>query len=340
MKPVYQNLRKLLFCLPPEIAHRLSLRGLDSPLGRCFQQNITEHPRRVFGIDFPNPIGLAAGLDKNADHLSALFRLGFGYVEVGTATPKAQSGNTTPRLFRLSKHQALINRLGFNNYGIDHLCANVENYRKNNPQAVIGINIGKNASTPIENALDDYLICLKRAYALASYITVNPSSPNTPGLRSLQYGSALRELLQGLQQEQTSQTQNLGRRVPILIKIAPDLSDEEIRDISNTFNELKVDGVIATNTSLQRSEVSDDPQSKQAGGLSGAPIFNQSTDVLRKLATQLDKNIPIIGVGGINSGAQAAIKIQAGAQLVQIYTGFIYQGPELIADAAAAINNS
>ena len=286
------------------------------------------------GIDFPNPVGLAAGLDKNGDAIRGLSDLGFGFVEIGTITPRPQPGNPKPRIFRLPQAEAVINRMGFNNRGVDYLLERVRNAQF---QGVLGINIGKNLITPVEQATEDYLYCLDRVYSYASYITVNISSPNTPGLRSLQYGDSLKELLSALQQRQEDLTEMHGKRVPIAVKIAPDMSDEEIVQTAEIILDCGMDGVIATNTTLSRASVEGMQHADEAGGLSGAPVREQSTHVVRVLAETLQGRLPIIAVGGITEGKHAAEKIEAGASLVQLYSGFLYKGPALIRQSVDAI---
>jgi len=336
---LYSLLRRLLFCLPAEASHSITLPLLDiakaSGLIGLVSADMTHaKPVQLMGLTFPNPVGLAAGLDKNADHIDSLAALGFGFIEVGTLTPRPQSGNPKPRLFRLQPEQAIINRMGFNNKGIDHA---LESIAKSKFKGILGINIGKNFDTPVERAADDYVECMRKCYEYASYIVVNLSSPNTPGLRSLQFGEELNKLLVLLKAEQANLAEQHGRRVPLAVKIAPDLTNDEVDLIAGAFLEFEIDAVVATNTSLDRTAVSKSPYREEAGGLSGAPIITQSTHVIRQLAIALDGKIPIIGVGGIMSGADAAEKIKAGASLVQIYSGFIYNGPELIRDAASEI---
>jgi dihydroorotate dehydrogenase len=281
------------------------------------------------GIDFPNPVGLAAGLDKNARVIDGMAALGFGFIEVGTVTPLPQPGNPKPRLFRLPEAQGIVNRFGFNNLGVDQLLRNVEaaKYR-----GVLGINIGKNFATPMENAVDDYLICLRKVYPHASYVTVNISSPNTKNLRALQEKEALSSLLQSLKQEQAKLADRHGKYVPVVLKIAPDLSLEQIHEIADLLMAHKMDGVIASNTTLSRDAVQGLKHADQAGGLSGAPVREKSTWVIRELAQRLQGSLPIIGVGGILSGDDALAKMAAGADLVQLYSGLIYQGPGLVHD--------
>lgn len=336
---MYNLIRNLLFCLPAEASHTITLPLLDIArstglIGLVSGGPVASNPVTVMGLTFPNPVGLAAGLDKNADHIDALGALGFGFLEVGTLTPRAQPGNPQPRLFRLAPQRAIINRMGFNNKGIDHALASIARSRF---RGILGINIGKNFDTPVENAADDYLICMRKCYATASYIVVNLSSPNTPGLRSLQFGDDLRKLLALLKTEQATLTQMHGRKVPLAVKIAPDLDDNEIHLIAAALLDNEIEGVIATNTTLDRSAVQDSPWKDQAGGLSGAPVFEKSTHVIRVMKDAVGDRLPIIGVGGIMSGADARAKIEAGASLVQLYSGFIYRGPELIKESADAI---
>jgi dihydroorotate dehydrogenase len=291
-------------------------------------------PVRVMGIDFPNPVGLAAGLDKNGDYIDALAALGFGFIEIGTITPRPQPGNPQPRLFRIPEAQAIINRMGFNNLGVDHLVSQVQRAKF---QGVLGINIGKNFDTPVENAADDYVHCLEKVYDHASYVTVNISSPNTQGLRSLQTGSAFADLLQQLKESQARLAAQYGHYVPLAVKIAPDLQDDDIEYIAEQLIAHAIDGVIATNTTIGRSGIESLSLANEAGGLSGRPLKALSNYTLARLCQALDGQVPVIGVGGIMDGASAAEKILAGASLVQIYTGFIYSGPGLIQDAAQAI---
>ncbi|WP_108127644.1 quinone-dependent dihydroorotate dehydrogenase [Saccharospirillum mangrovi] len=333
---MYDILRPALFAFSPETSHDLSLESLAAAhrlgLSRWFPKVPSCDPVQQWGLEFANPIGLAAGLDKNADYLDALGALGFGFVEVGTVTPRPQQGNPKPRLFRLQNSQAIINRMGFNNKGVDHLVTQV---RKSQYPGVIGINIGKNKDTPEDRALDDYVYCLDRVYRYAGYVVVNLSSPNTPGLRNLQFGDALKTLLAGLQQRQQQLADQYGFK-PILIKIAPDLNESEIDAISAVFNEFEVDGVVATNTTLARDAVSGERFAGEAGGLSGQPLFHASTEVLRAFRRYLKPTIPLIGVGGVLYGDDARVKKDAGADLVQIYSGFIYRGPRLIQECIEA----
>lgn len=335
---MYALLRPALFQLNPETAHHLTLDGLNAAyslgLSGLLSNRIPADPRTVMGITFPNPVGLAAGLDKNGDCINGLAELGFGSIEIGTITPLAQPGNPQPRLFRLPAASAIINRMGFNNDGVDALIANVQ---RANFKGVLGINIGKNAATPIENAADDYLICLRKVYAHASYITVNISSPNTKNLRQLQNDAALDSLLATLKAEQEKLADTHGKYVPLALKIAPDMEADQIAQIARLLMQHRIDGVIATNTTLAREAVAHLPHGAETGGLSGAPVRDKSTAVIRQLAAELQGALPIIGVGGILSGADAAEKIQAGASLVQIYSGLIYRGPALVGECCAAI---
>lgn len=335
---LYPLLRPLLFRFDAETAHEHTLHLLDKAhqlrLLSLATPAATRAPVKAMGLTFPNAVGLAAGLDKNGDHIDALAALGFGFLEIGTITPRPQDGNPKPRLFRVPEHQGIINRMGFNNRGVDVLLNNVRNCHFN---GVLGINIGKNAVTPIENAVDDYLICLDKVYAYASYITVNISSPNTKNLRQLQQGDELSRLLSALKTRQQQLADQHGRYVPLAVKIAPDLDDEQIADIARLLTVNKIDGVIATNTTLSRVEIAGHPLQDETGGLSGAPVRERSTQLIRKLARELDGSLPIIGVGGICSGADAVEKLQAGATLVQLYSGLIYQGPPLISQCSQAI---
>ncbi|HET8710583.1 MAG TPA: quinone-dependent dihydroorotate dehydrogenase [Spongiibacteraceae bacterium] len=338
---MYSLLRELLFRLPTETSHYLALDALNcsakSGASRLLFPSVPSLPVKVMGIDFPNPVGLAAGLDKNGDYIEGLAALGFGFIEVGTVTPRPQPGNPQPRLFRLPQARAIINRMGFNNQGVDYLVAQVQ---KTAYKGVLGINIGKNKDTPAENAVDDYLICLRKVYAHASYITVNLSSPNTPGLRDLQFGEPLKQLLDRLKTEQQLLATQYGRYVPFAIKVAPDMAPEDIRDVAAALKDYRIDAVIATNTTIDKSSVQHLPHGNEAGGLSGAPLTKKSTALIAALAQELNGALPIIGVGGIMSGEDAAEKIKAGAALVQIYTGFIYRGPELVGEAVRALARS
>lgn len=335
---LYSLLRPLLFCLSPETAHNLSLNGLDhaAKMG-LIRQTLPADPVTVMGIPFPNRVGLAAGLDKDGAHIDGLAALGFGFIEIGTVTPKAQPGNTQPRLFRLPTHDALINRFGFNNLGVDNLVANVQASQFVKNGGIIGINIGKNASTPIDRANDDYLFALDAAYAHAHYVTINISSPNTQNLRSLQQDDALEALLAGLKDRQKRLSDQHGKYVPLALKIAPDLDELQIEAIAAAVRRHRFDAVIATNTTLERAAVMDDPHAGETGGLSGKPVFDKSTAVLAALHTKLAGEIPLIGVGGICSGEDAVAKRTAGAELVQLYTGLIYQGPALVRETGQAL---
>ncbi|TBU96050.1 quinone-dependent dihydroorotate dehydrogenase [Stutzerimonas kirkiae] len=335
---MYNLARQLLFKLTPETAHELSLEliGAGGRLGLngLLTRKPTPLPVSVMGLDFPNPVGLAAGLDKNGEAILGLSQLGFGFLEIGTVTPRAQPGNPRPRLFRLAEAQAIINRMGFNNQGLDALLAHV---RAAGFKGVLGINIGKNFDTPVEQAESDYLLCLERVYPYASYITVNVSSPNTPGLRSLQFGESLRQLLDALRVRREALEIEHGKRVPLAVKIAPDMSDEETEAVARSVLEAGLDGIIATNTTLARDGVAGLAHADEAGGLSGAPVRDKSSHTVRVLAETLGGRLPIIAVGGITEGRHAAEKIQAGASLVQLYSGFIYRGPALIREAVDAI---
>ncbi len=335
---MYSLIRPLLFTLDPETAHHVTLDALRAAyklgLLPLLAKRPADNPRTVMGLTFPNPVGMAAGLDKNGDYINALAALGFGFIEIGTVTPRAQPGNPKPRLFRLPEAQAIINRMGFNNHGVDALITNVKRARF---QGILGINIGKNADTPIANAADDYLICLRKVYAHASYVTINISSPNTSNLRQLQGGDELDALLAALKMEQEKLAGLHGKYVPLAVKIAPDLDKEQIQQIAALLMRHHIDGVIATNTTLSREGVQHLPQHNEAGGLSGAPLRDPSTAVIRELATTLQGALPIIGVGGILCSTDALEKMRAGATLVQLYSGLIYRGTDLIAECAAAI---
>jgi dihydroorotate dehydrogenase len=330
----YCLVRPFVFALDPETAHEMAISAMRAA-GALLPGGgpLPDTPTRVMGIDFPNRIGLAAGLDKNGEAIDGLAGWGFGHLEIGTVTPRPQPGNPKPRMFRLPKVEGIINRMGFNNHGIDALVANIKaaKYR-----GVLGINIGKNADTPIERAADDYLIGLEKAYPHASYVTVNISSPNTKNLRSLQGESELDALLGALKAKQAALAQQHGRHVPIALKIAPDLDDAQIANIADALKRHRIDGVIATNTTLDRAKVQGQPHADETGGLSGAPLFEASTEVVRKLAAALANEVPIIAAGGVVDGAKAKAKLEAGAQLVQIYSGLIYRGPELVKDCVAA----
>ena len=336
---MYGLARPFLFGLDAERAHGIGLASLEAAYRTGTASLLARRPRplptRVFGMTFRNPVGLAAGLDKNGAHIDALLALGFGFVEVGTVTPEPQAGNPRPRMFRLPRHDAVINRMGFNNDGIEALVRNVGRARRRD--GLLGINIGKNKDTPNELAASDYLFCLERVYPLADYVTVNISSPNTAGLRELQEEQALRKLIGTLREEQERLASQHGRYVPMLVKVAPDLSDDDIDAAARVLGDMRVDGVVATNTTVSRIAVQEDPLARETGGLSGRPVMNKSTAVLRMLRTRLPESIPLVGVGGILSGADAAKKMAAGASLVQLYTGLVYRGPGLVGDCVEAI---
>lgn len=335
---LYDLARPLLFRLDPETAHQWVLRGLRlscrGPMARTLVPHVPAAPRTVMGIEFPNPVGLAAGLDKNADYLDALGHLGFGFIEVGTVTPRPQPGNPPPRLFRLPQAKALINRMGFNNQGVDYL---LERVQRSAFRGVLGINIGKNFDTPVAQAAADYVVGLRKVYSWASYITVNISSPNTPGLRDLQFGGALDRLLETLKEEQSRLAMAYGRYVPLAVKIAPDLSDKDIPIIGQSLMRHGIDAIIATNTTSSRQGVEGLPYANEAGGLSGAPLAGRATEVVRQLHEVLEGRLPIIAAGGIMNGTDAKARIAAGASLIQLYTGLIYRGPNLIREVAEAL---
>ncbi len=334
---LYSLIRPALFSLDPEDAHRFTLAGLDAAqrLGLLgLLPRATGKPVQVMGIDFPNAVGLAAGMDKDGAHIGALAALGFGFLEIGTVTPRPQSGNPQPRLFRLPKAEAIINRMGFNNLGVDNLVRNVE---ASGFKGVLGINIGKNKDTPNDHAVDDYLACLDKVYPHTAYVTVNISSPNTQNLRELQKDEALDALLSAIKLRQSELAQRHGKYVPVALKIAPDLDDAQIAAIAALLMMHRIDAVIATNTTIARDLVAGLPHAEETGGLSGAPVRAASTRVIRELARHLQNEVPIIGVGGILSGADAQEKIAAGAVLVQLYSGLIYRGPELVNECVQAL---
>ena len=343
-KLLYALARPLLFAIDPEAAHNLTLPALRCAAALGLTSSIAKplsDPRTVMGITFPNPIGLAAGLDKDGAYIDGLATLGFGSIEVGTVTPRAQPGNPLPRMFRLPQANAIINRMGFNNGGVDTFVANVQASRfYQNKEGVLGLNIGKNADTPIERAVDDYLICLEKVYPYASYVTVNISSPNTKNLRQLQGASELDALLSQLKEAQQRLADQHKRYVPIALKIAPDIDSEQIQTIAHALLRHKMDGVIATNTTVNRDAVKNMKHAEETGGLSGSPVFESSNVVIRGLKKELGEAVPIIGVGGILSGEDAQTKINAGASLVQLYTGLIYRGPALIKECAAALRTT
>ena len=327
----YSIAQKIMMRIDPEKVHDWVLgffhKTGNSLFNRFYSQKVKSDPIEVMGITFPNCVGLAAGLDKDGEAIDAFHKMGFGHIEVGTVTPKPQPGNPKPRMFRVKEEEAIINRMGFNNKGVDNL---VENLKARRSNILVGVNIGKNKDTPLDEGKNDYLMCMEKVYPHAAYITVNISSPNTPGLRSLQYGELLNELLSELKVKQRVLTEAHGRYVPLALKIAPDLSEKEIDSIAVSLLENKFDAVIATNTTLDRQGIRGLQHAEENGGLSGCPLFHSSTAVIAKLHSKLQKRIPIIGVGGINNAHDAQMKFEAGADLVQIYTGFIYQGPVLI----------
>ncbi len=337
----YSLARPFLFRLDPESAHELTMRSLarlqGTPLERAYGNSMIDDPIELAGLTFPNRVGLAAGLDKNARCIDALGAMGFGFIEVGTVTPKAQPGNPKPRLFRLPQAQALINRLGFNNDGLDAFIANVKRSSFRGKGRILGLNIGKNAATPIADATSDYLIGLEGVYPHADYVTINISSPNTSDLRSLQGDQALDGLLGAIARRRADLARRHGRSVPIFLKIAPDLDRTQIDAIAAALRRHGMDGVIATNTTVSREAVKGLPHADEAGGLSGAPVLEPSNRVIAQLRAALGTDFPIIGVGGIMSAADAISKIRAGADLVQLYTGLIYRGPALVSEAARAI---
>lgn len=338
---MYSLLRSALFQLDPEAAHHLTLNSLETAyklgLLPLISRIPADDPHTVMGLTFRNPVGLAAGLDKNGECIDGLAALGFGFIEIGTTTPRPQPGNPQPRLFRLPQARAIINRMGFNNQGVDAL---IENVKSAEYGGILGINIGKNADTPIERAADDYLIGLRKVYPHASYVAINISSPNTKNLRQLQAGDELDALLAQLKAEQEKLAQQHGRYVPLAVKIAPDLEAEQVTQIASLLLRHRIDGVIATNTTLSRTGVEQLPHAQETGGLSGTPVREKSTAVIRQLAAELQSALPIIGVGGILCGADAAEKMEAGASLVQIYSGLIYRGPALISECASSLRHA
>lgn len=339
----YPLARRALFSMDAEQAHEWTLKTLQRSHGCTLTRLLTAShqptlPRTLMGLPLRNPVGLAAGLDKNGAYIDALAALGFGFIEVGTVTPRAQPGNPKPRMFRLPRARCLINRMGFNNDGLDTFIANVQRSQWRRHGGILGLNIGKNAATPMEHAVDDYLLCLDGVYPHADYITVNISSPNTQNLRSLQSHDALDALLAALQARRENLAEQYGRRTPLVVKIAPDLQTEEIDAVADLIPRHGIDGIIATNTTLARDAVRGLPHDHEAGGLSGPPVHQMSLAVIRRLREQLGPDTAIIGVGGIESGLQAVEKIQAGADAVQLYTGLIYQGPSLIRDCVRALD--
>ncbi|MGF6561876.1 quinone-dependent dihydroorotate dehydrogenase [Erwinia aphidicola] len=334
----YPFVRKALFQLDPERAHDLTLQQLTrlsgTPFTGLIRQSLPFKPVTCMGLTFKNPLGLAAGLDKNGECIDAFGAMGFGFIEIGTVTPRPQPGNDKPRMFRVVEAEGIINRMGFNNLGVDNL---VENVKKAHFDGILGINIGKNKDTPVEQGKEDYLICMDKIYPYAGYIAINISSPNTPGLRSLQYGEALDDLLAAIKTRQNDLQQIHHKYVPVAVKIAPDLSEKELIQVAESLLRHNIDGVIATNTTLDRELVKGLKHADEAGGLSGRPVQSRSTEIIRRLASELQGRIPIIGVGGIDSLVSAREKMAAGASLVQIYSGFIYKGPPLIKEIVSNI---
>jgi dihydroorotate dehydrogenase len=335
---MYSLIQKFLFTQDAEWSHDFTINWLrrtqSNVLNYAYKQNLVEKPVEVFGLTFKNPVGLAAGLDKNGECIDAFAAMGFGFIEIGTVTPKPQLGNDKPRMFRLPAGQAIINRMGFNNKGVDNL---IDNVKQAKYTGILGINIGKNKQTPEAEALNDYLICLRKVYNYASYITVNISSPNTPGLRNLQHGQVLDALLAGLKSEQKLLQAQYSKYVPILVKIAPDLTDQEIVDMSNSLIKAGIDGVIATNTTLDRTEVFGQQYATEAGGLSGAVLTAKSQLFTEKLAKEIAGRIPVVGVGGIHSAETAKARIKAGSSLIQVYSSLIFQGPKVIKEIVNGI---
>ncbi|CAM3693733.1 MULTISPECIES: quinone-dependent dihydroorotate dehydrogenase [Pseudoalteromonas] len=327
----YDLARRFMFTRDAEWAHEFALHNLrrfnNTPFSAAWSQSVADRPVEFLGLQFKNPVGLAAGLDKNAECIDAFAKMGFGFIEVGTVTPRPQAGNDKPRIFRLPESNAIINRMGFNNKGVDNLINNVKAAKYD---GILGINIGKNKDTPNEQGKDDYIHCMRKVFEYASYITVNISSPNTPGLRDLQYGAALDDLLQSLKNEQLDLIAKHDKQVPMLVKIAPDLDEVQIAQVSESLINNKIDGVIATNTTLERAAVQGQQYANEAGGLSGQPVRHRSTQVVQELKRLTAGKLPIIGVGGIDDSASANEKFSAGADLVQVYTGFIYKGPQLV----------
>lgn len=329
--------KKFMFTQDAEWSHNFALTNLrrfaNTPLSMIWKQKVQDKPVDILGLTFPNPVGLAAGLDKNGECIDAFGQMGFGFVEIGTITPVGQPGNPRPRIFRIPERNAIINRMGFNNHGVDNL---IENVKKAHYKGILGINIGKNKDTPNEEGHLDYVKCMQRVYEYADYITVNISSPNTPGLRDLQFGDSLTLLLSSVKEQQTELKSKHGKYVPVLVKIAPDMDEVAIEQVVDCIVAEGMDGIIATNTTLSRDAVNGLEHSEEAGGLSGDPVTDMSTEVIKKIR-EINKDIPIIGVGGINSADTAKEKLDAGANLIQIYTSFIYQGPKLIKDIVDGI---
>ncbi|MDP5212172.1 quinone-dependent dihydroorotate dehydrogenase [Pseudoalteromonas tunicata] len=327
----YDLARRFMFSCDAEWSHNFALNNLKrfahTPLNHLWTQELAPKPVQFLGLELKNPVGLAAGLDKNAECIDAFSQMGFGFIEVGTVTPKPQLGNDKPRIFRLPESDAIINRMGFNNRGVDYLIENVKAARY---KGILGINIGKNKDTPNEQGKDDYIHCMRKVFEHASYITVNISSPNTPGLRDLQYGEALDDLLSSLKNEQLNLSSHHNKHVPMLVKIAPDLDAIQIGQVADSLVKNHIDGVIATNTTLERSAVTGQRYADEMGGLSGRPVREKSTHIVKELKRLTGDKLPIIGVGGIDSAQSAKEKLDAGASLIQVYTGFIYQGPPMI----------
>ena len=335
---MYPLIKPLLFKLDAEKSHHLAFKFAHQALRMGLLPNFSEpaQAHQCMGLTFPNRVGLAAGLDKNGEHIDVLARLGFGFIEIGTITPRPQLGNPKPRLFRLPEAQAIINRMGFNNQGVDALISNVKQAKFTQNGGILGINIGKNADTPMENAVSDYLICLSKVYAHASYVTVNISSPNTKNLRDLQSQDALDDLLKQLKQSQLQLADTHQKYVPMTLKIAPDVDDEQLNIIAELLKSHRIDGVIATNTTLDKTAVTHLTHGNETGGLRRMPVRNAATQVIQKLSTALAGALPIIGVGGIGNADDALEKINAGADLVQVYSGLIYQGPALVSECVRA----
>jgi dihydroorotate dehydrogenase len=335
---MYQSVKKLLFCLSPEVAHTATVKALrlfnKTDIISRLMPKVPSVPCKVMGLEFKNPVGLAAGFDKNGDCINGASQLGFGFIELGTVTPLAQSGNPKPRLFRVTNQDSLINRLGFNNLGVANLLKNVKSSTYN---GILGINIGKNFNTPTEKAVADYLYCIEHVYNHTDYLTINLSSPNTPNLRDLQYGDALKRLIEKLKQQQQQLTTLYNKYVPFAVKIAPDITEDNLKKIASIFLDNEVDAVIATNTTIDHSQVQDSKLQAEAGGLSGKLLHNMSTKTIQILATELGNKIPIIGVGGVTDAQTAKEKIEAGASLLQLYTGLIYKGTDLIKEVAESV---
>lgn len=336
---MYDLARSLLFKLSPETAHNVTIDmlsvGQRAKLVGLVAPKFDAQPIKVMGLTFANSIGLAAGLDKDGECIDAFGAMGFGHVELGTVTPRPQSGNDQPRLFRVKAAQGIINRMGFNNKGVDHL---VENVKRAKYQGIIGINIGKNKETPAENALDDYQYCMEKAWPVASYIAINLSSPNTPGLRDLQFGEPLVALMKGVKEKREALAEAHGKNVPVAVKLAPDTADDDLRGIVEVLIEHGIDAIIGTNTTIERDVIAGMDHADEAGGLSGAPVFELSTEKLGIIAEAVDGRIPLIGVGGVLSGSDAIEKMKHGASLVQVYSGFIYRGPQLVKECSLAID--